>query len=220
MLPTGAYRCASASIREQWSTQKSGLRIPSSKAASADTNRCRRIDARRAGRRSLIFASVRSMIVHYTTKFGANSLVMGVGTDGAMTPQCAPGKKPRPHAPFLSFVTRLRRYRDKNAAFTTTRWAVFKVQRHLSGEQSAAGNAWSAVKCLWQMIRLMHLAPYGASAARPAQMPGVVNPVAAHLSPVAITNGANAAATVTDDDRSAGLAFLVAHVLPSSLSDT
>jgi hypothetical protein len=70
------------------------------------------------------------------------------------------------------------------------------------------------------MIGLMHLAPHGAPPTCLAQMYRIVCPAAAHLPPITIADGADAATTVTDDDRSAGLAFLVTHMLPSSLSCT
>lgn len=74
-LPESVYWCAVASMIEQCSTQKSGLTTPTMKAASVDSPRRCAIDAscRYADLQSRVpFGSVRSMIVHYTTKSGAN----------------------------------------------------------------------------------------------------------------------------------------------------
>lgn len=136
----------------------------------------------------------------------------------AMTSQRAPGEEPRPSVPL--FAARLRRYRDDNATFTTTRGAIFEVRGHLSRKQSATVNTGAAMKRLGQMVGLMHLAPHSASSARPTQMHGIACPATAHLPPVAITDCADTLATVADDDRTVGLAFLVAHMPPSSLSGT
>lgn len=137
---------------------------------------------------------------------------------GTMTPQRAPGEKPGP--PFPSFSARLCRYRDDDAAFTTTRWTVFKVPCDLSSEQSAAGNTGSAMERLRQMVRLMRLTPHGAPPACPTEVHRVGDAAAAYLPPVAVADGPNASATVTVHDRSVCRVFLVTHVPPSSLSCT
>ncbi len=113
---------------------------------------------------------------------------------------------------------RLRGY--DNAALTTARWTVLKVPSRLGGEQSAAGDARSAVKRFGQMICLMHLAPHGAPPTRPTQMPGVLDAAAAHLPPVTVANRADASTTVTDHNRSVWRMFPVTHRSPSSLSCT
>jgi hypothetical protein len=134
--------------------------------------------------------------------------------------QQAPGEAPGPHAPPGASAVRRRRRRDNDPAFTPTRRAVVEVPRHLRRKQPAARSAWSAMERFWQVVGLMHVTPYRAPPARPAQMHGVMDTAPAHLTPVAIADCAYFAATVADNNGAVWRMFPVTHLPPSSLSCT
>jgi len=61
---------------------------------------------------------------------------------------------------------------------------------------------------------LMHVTPYRAPPARPAQMHGVMDTAPAHLTPVAIADRAHFATTVADNNGTVWRMFLVTHLPP------